>query len=97
MVFLLKYFKLAERQQRSVLNFTFRDSVKDFVNVAYWLPPKDLIIVSSKFTIGDAGKFPNQLIFMNILFHYIVVALHYPIVKVKSDEKSNCYTPWTPL
>jgi hypothetical protein len=44
-----------DRHQRSVLNFTFRDSIKDFVNIAYWLPPKDLIIISSKFTTGDVG------------------------------------------
>lgn len=52
---------LGDRQQRSVLNFTFRDSTKDFVNVAYWLPPKDLAIVSSKFTIGDVGKLPYRI------------------------------------
>ncbi|CAF0888161.1 unnamed protein product [Rotaria sordida] len=69
----------SDRHQRSVLNFTFRDSIKDFVNVAYWLPPKDLIIISSKFTIGD------------------VVAIHYPVVKAKSDDKAHIYTPWTPL
>ena len=45
-----------DRHQRSVLNFTFRDSMKDFVNVSYWLPSKDLIIISSKFTTGDVGK-----------------------------------------
>ncbi len=45
-----------DRHQRSVLNFTFRDSIKDFVNIAYWLPPKDLIIISSKFTTGDVGR-----------------------------------------
>jgi hypothetical protein len=44
-----------DRHQKSVLNFTFRDSIKDFVNVAYWLPPKDLMIISSKFTTGDVG------------------------------------------
>jgi hypothetical protein len=44
-----------DRQQRSVLNLTFRDSIKDFVNIAYWLSPKDLIIISSKFTTGDVG------------------------------------------
>ena len=47
---------LDDRHQRGVLNFTFRDSVKDFVNVAYWLPPKDLIITSSKFSTGDVGR-----------------------------------------
>ena len=47
---------LGDRHQRSVLNFTFRDSPKDFINVAYLLPPKDLIIVSSKFSTGDIGK-----------------------------------------
>ena len=45
-----------DRHQRSVLNFTFRDSIKDFINVAYWLPPKDLLIITSKFTTGDVGK-----------------------------------------
>ncbi|CAF3380829.1 unnamed protein product [Rotaria sp. Silwood1] len=75
----MRTFEGNDRHQRSVLNFTFRDSIKDFVNIAYWLPPKDLIIISSKFTIGD------------------VVAIHYPVVKAKSDEKANTYTPWTPL
>ncbi|CAF0770240.1 unnamed protein product [Adineta steineri] len=75
----LRIFEGSDRHQRSVLNFTFRDSIKDFINVAYWLPPKDLMIISSKFTIGD------------------VVALHYPTVKPKLDDKANNYTPWTPL
>jgi hypothetical protein len=51
-----------DRHQRSVLNFTFRDSIKDFVNIAYWLPPKDLIIISSKFTTGDVGMIYFDLI-----------------------------------
>ena len=45
-----------DRHQRSVLNFTFRDSIREFVNVSYWLPPKDLIIISSKFSTGDVGE-----------------------------------------
>jgi len=52
------HFIQGDRNQRSVLNFTFRDSIKDFVNIAYWLPPKDLIIISSKFTTGDVGMNP---------------------------------------
>ncbi|UJR35277.1 hypothetical protein I4U23_028041 [Adineta vaga] len=75
----MRTFEGNDRHQRSVLNFTFRDSVKDFINVAYWLPPKDLIIISSKFTIGD------------------VVAIHYPVIKPKSEERANTYTPWTPF
>lgn len=55
-VFIFIYLALGDRLQRSVLNFTFRDSLKEFVNIAYWLPPKDLLIVSSKFTIGDVGR-----------------------------------------
>ena len=47
---------LDDRHPRGELNFTFRDSVKDSVNVAYWLPPKDLIIISSKFSTGDVGR-----------------------------------------
>ncbi|CAF3969928.1 unnamed protein product [Rotaria magnacalcarata] len=58
----MRTFEGNDRHQRSVLNFTFRDSTQDFVNVAYWLPPKDLIIISGKFTIGDA-----------VVMHYPVV------------------------
>ena len=25
------------------------------------------------------------------------MAIHYPVLKPKSDEKANTYTPWTPL
>jgi hypothetical protein len=44
--------------------------MKDFVNVAYWLPPKDLIIISSKFTTGDVGMnlIKNKLIFSFFFF-----------------------------
>ncbi|CAF1238435.1 unnamed protein product [Adineta ricciae] len=75
----MRTFDGSDRHQRSVLNFTFRDSPKDFINVAYWLPPKDLIIVSSKFSTGD------------------VVAIHYPTVKPKSEDRVHSYTPWTPF
>lgn len=59
---------LDDRHQRAVLNFTFRDSVKDFVNVAYWLPPKDLIIVGSKFSTGDVGRETGQRVTYETLF-----------------------------
>ena len=59
---------LDDRHQRGVLNFTFRDSVKDFVNVAYWLPPKDLIIIGSKFSTGDVGRDIGQRMTYETLF-----------------------------
>jgi len=84
-----------DRHQRSVLNFTFRDSIKDFINIAYWLPPKDLIIISSKFTTGDVGMKRILMELKNTFF--FLVAIHYPVVKPKLNDKANSYTPWTPL
>ena len=67
---------LDDRHQRGVLNFTFRDSVKDFVNVAYWLPPKDLIIIGSKFSTGDVGRDIGQRMTYETLFD--ALASFYP-------------------
>ena len=69
-------FVLGDRHQKSVLNFTFRDSIKDFVNIAYWLPPKDLIIISSKFTTGDVGKTYSIVQYiLNIPFQWLFIIL----------------------
>lgn len=88
-------FVVGDRHQKSVLNFTFRDSIKDFVNIAYWLPPKDLIIISSKFTTGDVGKTYSIVQYISSI--PFSVAVHYPVLKPKLEEKGTGYTPWTPL
>lgn len=42
---------------RSVWNFTLRDSPQDFINVTCWGQKESVFLLNEKFQVGDVGKF----------------------------------------
>lgn len=41
---------------KAVLNFTFRDSPRDYINVTCWGRKESICLLNEKFQVGDVGK-----------------------------------------
>lgn len=66
--------------ERSVWNFTLRDSPYDLINATFWGSPEYIQNVSDKFHIGDVGKYSKHDSLMECLFCFKPVL--YGLLKV---------------
>lgn len=42
---------------KAVWNFTFRDSVQDYINVTYWGPSETIFHANDSFSTGDVSEY----------------------------------------
>lgn len=64
----------SSERKRGVWNFTFRDSVRDYINVTFWGDASTVIQMNIKFQIGDIGSYKlplgNTYLYKSISFSW---------------------------